>query len=148
MYNTVLVPLDGSIRAEAILPHVEFITEFYRAKTVFLRIEEPALMLGRDEIADLSKCREEFSSRKKEAEVYLEEKKREFLDKGFDVETRISFGPVVKTILTIAEDIQADLIAIASHGLGGSQRMFYGSVAAGILQRIDRPLLIIRTRRI
>ena len=31
-------------------------------------------------------------------------------------------------------------------GRGGLARVFYGSVAAGILQRIDRPLLIIRAR--
>ncbi|MBU4426139.1 MAG: universal stress protein, partial [Proteobacteria bacterium] len=39
-----------------------------------------------------------------------------------------------------------DLIAIASHGRSGLSRVFYGSVAAGILNRADRPLLLIRSR--
>ena len=29
---------------------------------------------------------------------------------------------------------------MASHGRGGLARVFYGSVAAGVLQRVDRPL--------
>jgi nucleotide-binding universal stress UspA family protein len=40
-----------------------------------------------------------------------------------------------------------DLIALASHGRGGLARVFYGSVAAGLLHRVDRPLLIIRSRK-
>jgi hypothetical protein len=39
-----------------------------------------------------------------------------------------------------------DLIALASHGRTGAARVFYGSVAAGVLHRVDRPLLIIRAR--
>jgi nucleotide-binding universal stress UspA family protein len=36
---------------------------------------------------------------------------------------------------------------MASHGRGGMTDVFYGSVAAGILQRIDRPLLIVRAQK-
>ena len=46
----------------------------------------------------------------------------------------------------LAQEHAVDLIAMASHGRGGLSRVFYGSVAAGILQRIDRPLLLIRAR--
>jgi nucleotide-binding universal stress UspA family protein len=35
---------------------------------------------------------------------------------------------------------------MASHGRTGAARVFYGSVAAGVLHRVDRPLLIIRSR--
>jgi nucleotide-binding universal stress UspA family protein len=37
---------------------------------------------------------------------------------------------------------------MASHGRGGLYRVFYGSVAAGVLHRIDRPLLLVRTRNV
>ena len=40
----------------------------------------------------------------------------------------------------------ADLIAMASHGRTGLGRVFYGSVAAGVLHRADRPLLLIRAQ--
>jgi len=53
---------------------------------------------------------------------------------------------VVDAILQSAEQEKVDLIAMSSHGRGGLARVFYGSVAAGLLQRVDRPLLIIRSR--
>jgi nucleotide-binding universal stress UspA family protein len=54
---------------------------------------------------------------------------------------------VVEAILKAAEQENVDLIAMSSHGRSGLSRVFYGSVAAGLLQRIDRPLLIIRSRK-
>jgi nucleotide-binding universal stress UspA family protein len=39
-----------------------------------------------------------------------------------------------------------DLIALASHGRTGVPRVFYGSVAAGLMNQTDRPLLIIRAQ--
>jgi nucleotide-binding universal stress UspA family protein len=65
---------------------------------------------------------------------------------GFETETHVKFGSVVKTILSEAEACGAEIIAMSSHGMGGLTSMFYGSVAAGVLNRIDRPLLIIRTQ--
>jgi nucleotide-binding universal stress UspA family protein len=50
----------------------------------------------------------------------------------------------VQEIISAAERNDADLIALASHGRTGLAQVFYGSVAAGVLHRIDRPLLLIR----
>jgi nucleotide-binding universal stress UspA family protein len=46
----------------------------------------------------------------------------------------------------VADREQADLIAMASHGRTGLARVFYGSVASGVLNQADRPLLLIRTQ--
>ncbi|MCC6904606.1 MAG: universal stress protein, partial [Anaerolineae bacterium] len=64
---------------------------------------------------------------------------------GFKVETEVFFGPVVETIITAAATKQADLIAMASHGRSGLGHVFYGSVSSGVLNRVDRPLLLIRS---
>ncbi|MBW2540396.1 MAG: universal stress protein [Deltaproteobacteria bacterium] len=144
----ILAPLDGSKRSEAILPHVEEMAKKFDAKVFFLRVEEPPLTLDFDEVVDLSKCNEEFNQRKDRAEYYLTERQKEFHKKGIEAETRITFGSVVKEILNTAKNINADIIAMASHGITGLTRTFYGSVAAGVLQRIDRPLFLIRSRRI
>jgi nucleotide-binding universal stress UspA family protein len=45
-----------------------------------------------------------------------------------------------------AEKILPHVEELASHGRGGLSKVFYGSVAAGLLHRVDRPLLIIRSR--
>ena len=57
----------------------------------------------------------------------------------------VADGPVVTSIINIASQEDVDLIALASHGRSGLARVYYGSVAAGILQRVDRPLLLIRS---
>ncbi|MGB5749391.1 MAG: universal stress protein [Desulfobacterales bacterium] len=53
---------------------------------------------------------------------------------------------MIEAILKAAEEEKVELIAMSSHGRSGVSRVFYGSVAAGLLHRIDRPLLIIRSR--
>jgi nucleotide-binding universal stress UspA family protein len=55
---------------------------------------------------------------------------------------------MVDKILAIAQRENVDMIAIASHGRSGLSRVFYGSVTAGVLQKIDRPILVIRSRNI
>ena len=70
----------------------------------------------------------------------------EFREKGIASKVIVERGSVVKSIITAAENEDVDLIAFASHGRTGLQRVFYGSVAAGVLHQVDRPLLIIRAR--
>ena len=148
MYNKILVPLDGSKRAETILPHAAEMAHRYGAEIIFLCVEELYVMLEWDEVVDLTNCREKFDTRRKASEAYLAQLKTEFQDKGIRTDARVVHGAVVKSILTAAEEMDVDIILMASHGLGGSRRTFYGSVTAGVLQEIDRPLLVIRTRRV
>ena len=66
-------------------------------------------------------------------------------EKRIETDICVTHGPVVEQIIKIADGEDVDLIAIASHGRTGLSRAFYGSVAAGVLHRIDRPLLLIRS---
>ncbi len=43
MYKTLLVPLDGSPRAESILSHVENLAMQFKSKVFFLQVVEPPL---------------------------------------------------------------------------------------------------------
>jgi nucleotide-binding universal stress UspA family protein len=147
MYETILVPLDGSKRAEAILPHVEELARRFGAKVIFLQILEDVMVLGYDEVVDISTYQQDRDQRKKEAESYLAGIEGVFKEKKISAQKIVSsYGSVVQSILDTAEREGADLIAMASHGRGSLSRVFYGSVAAGVLHRIDRPLLIIRSR--
>ena len=143
MYKKILVPLDGSKRAEAILPHVEELALAGKAKVIFLQIIElPQMVVGADFVYQSP---EDYDALQKEAENYLNGLKGEFREKGVDARMHISHGPAVEAIIETAAREDADLIAVASHGRTGLSRVFYGSVAAGVLHRIDRPLLIIRS---
>ena len=146
MYKIILVPLDGSKRAEAILPQVENLSLCFNAKVILFIVAEPSLMLEYDEVIDMSKYLEKRDLQKKETESYLASLQEKFSAKDIEVQTLIGHGPVVKAIIDAAERENADLVAMASHGRGGLSRTFYGSIAAGVLQRIDRPLVLIRSR--
>jgi nucleotide-binding universal stress UspA family protein len=134
MYHKILVPLDGSKRAEKILPHVEELARRYKAKVVFLQVIEYKT-LTTPEGAFINLSEQEFEQAQKLAEAYLSGIQGEFREKNIESRTRVLYGPVVEGI-----------ISMASHGRGGLSRVFYGSVAAGLLHRVDRPLLIIRSR--
>ncbi len=147
MYKKILVPLDGSKRAEAILRHVEEMALRYEARVILLQVEEEIFKLGYyTEYVDVSNYEQQHREQRQKAEAYLAGVQGELREKGIDVKKLILPGPVVPAILEAAAREDADLIAMASHGRGGLARAFYGSVAVGVLHRVDRPLLIIRAR--
>jgi len=146
MYKSILTPLDGSKRAESILKHVEELARRFDAKVVFLQAIEPNTFIVGSETAFYAQYKEEVEEKNKQAEIYLAGIKGAFSEKGIESRVRVVNGPVVDAIIAAAESENADLIAIASHGRSGLSRVFYGSVAAGILNRADRPLLLIRSR--
>jgi nucleotide-binding universal stress UspA family protein len=145
MYYKILVPLDGSKRAEKILPHVEELARRYKAKVLFLQVVEYKTITT-PEGAFINLSDQEFDQAKKQAETHLAGIQGEFRGKNIESRTHVTYGPVVEGIINIAALEGVDLIALASHGRGGLSRVFYGSVAAGLLHRVDRPLLIIRSR--
>jgi len=144
MYQTILVPLDGSTRAESILPYVEKQALQFKSKVIFLQVwtvHEAIISHANDYILDYTQKKEEISE-------YLASIQAGFQKKGIESIFVVEMGDAVETILSVAQRENADLIAIASHGRSGLPRVFYGSVAAGIMQKIDRPMLVIRSRNI
>lgn len=145
MYSTMLVPLDGSKEAEAILVYVENTARRYGSKVFLLKIEKGPLLLEWDEVADVACCRAEFERRSEQALSYLSIQREELRKKGVEAYAKVAYGPVVSTILNVAEDIHADLIAMSSHGLNGLARRKDKSVTAAVFERTDLPFLLIRT---
>jgi nucleotide-binding universal stress UspA family protein len=143
MFKTILVPLDGSKRAEKILPYVVDLALARESRVVLLQVIEPAdYMSEAAMVVYHNQGRAEIAC--KEAKAYLASLIEDFRAKGISATARVKEGQVVKSILEMAEVEKADLIAMASHGRAGLSRAFYGSVAVGILHQADRPLLLIR----
>jgi nucleotide-binding universal stress UspA family protein len=88
----------------------------------------------------------DIDRRLREAKKYLATLQGTLREMNIEARTHVEYGPVVATILDVADQHNVDLIALASHGRTGLARVFYGSVAAGILNRADRPLLVIRAQ--
>jgi nucleotide-binding universal stress UspA family protein len=145
MYKKILVPLDGSPRAEAILPHVEKLARCTGAEIVLLRVFKVDFThvdyFGHDP---------EFYDTLREncildATEYLAQVQQEAAFEGLKVTPCIEEGYVVDLILSVAARENVDMIAMSSHGRTGLARVLFGSTAAGVLHRADRPLLLIRS---
>ena len=150
MYKTILVPLDGSELAETVLPHVEELARLFGSTVVLLSVLELPHLVGlpKGDIYDAlpQMTPAEVNSHLMGIRRYLAEKIDQMKQKGIEARALVEYGPVVVTIMRAARQEDAGLIAMASHGRGGMADVYYGSVAAGVLQRIDRPLLIIRAQ--
>jgi nucleotide-binding universal stress UspA family protein len=151
MYKKILVPLDGSARAEEILPHVEEMASKYRSTVLLLRAMEITVKIEGAEFMPLAGGAEMMNrameEERKAAATYLEGVQVRLQAKGIATQTRLVYGPVVEALIMAAGQEKVDLIAMASHGRTGAARVFYGSVASGVLHRVDRPLLIVRSRK-
>ncbi|MDH5605304.1 MAG: universal stress protein [Anaerolineae bacterium] len=146
MYEKILVPLDGSKRAEKILSHVIEISQCMGSKIILLEVVIPAYYVLDPQVSFMDVNIEETKYRVEEAKSYLEKVQDKLSKQGLRVESVVEQGTIVETVIDIARKKDVDLIAMASHGRSGLGRVFYGSVSAGLLQQIDRPLLLIRSR--
>ena len=146
MYSNILVPLDGSARAEAVLPHVEELSLRSKSRVVLLRVVDLVAPIGAAEPAYAGLRQREMEQETREARAYLTPLQGKFRQKGIDAHTVVAYGRTVDAILETAESQNVDLIAIASHGRSGLARVADGSVATGLLQRARRPLLFIPSR--
>jgi len=144
MYKKILIPLDGSKRAEKILPHVEDLALPFQASVILLQVIDPAVDISRASL--LTPLSDQLAPRKETAQSYLDGVKAGLKEKKIETRTIVETGIPLEVICQTAEQEKVDLIALASHGRTGAARLFYGSVAAGVLNRIDRPLLLIRSQ--
>ena len=144
MFRTILAPLDGSKIAEQALPTAARIA---RASGAALHLVHVHAEDARDPIFvnGLPVIDEHLHSLAAEHErVYLE--RAAALLAGDDLEpvaVRLS-GPVVRTLLRYARDVNADLIVLTTHGRSGFDRLWLGSVAESLARQAHAPLLLLR----
>jgi nucleotide-binding universal stress UspA family protein len=132
VYKRILVPVDGSETAEAILPFAEKVAGPVDAEVILLHV-----------LAD-AKGGHVFPNRA-EAVKYLNSLSERLADKGVRVRTGIRNGPLPEVILGAADKWSVDLIAMATHGRSGLKRLVLGSVAETVLRAAAVPVLMFRT---
>ncbi len=142
MYKRILVPLDGSAFAEAILPHVRELALCTGAEIVLLRVAVRWMYDYAAPVPLSAGVLPEESDQ--ESAAYLERVAGELREMGVRVTTEVCAGPVAETILEYAEGIHADLIAMSTHGRSGLARWFIGSVADKVVRAAKLPVLLAR----
>ena len=66
------------------------------------------------------------------------------VEKRIPADHRVVIGDPAKSIVKLAEDEQADLIVMATHGRSGIKGLFFGSVAEKVVRSATCPVLTMR----
>lgn len=145
MFARILVALDGSERAEQILPYVESLAEKFSATVLLLRATMPVEQVV---AADLGLVVVEptpiIEDERREAAQYLQRLAERLQRRGITVECAQPVGSPAKAILEHSLRSKSELIALTTHGRGGLGRLVFGSVADEVLRKALCPVLLVR----
>jgi nucleotide-binding universal stress UspA family protein len=137
----ILVPLDGSPLAEAAIPHAAALAEAIGSEItlviVWEEVEESLLRGQPDLAAQIALSGQEACRR------YVEEQAQKLRAEKVDVSTKVLTGRATNAILETATEVNARFIALSSHGRGGIQRWWAGSVATAIMRHATIPELVV-----
>ncbi len=141
MYETLLVPLDGSHFAEEALPLAAVLARTLGSELHLAHVIHPSYDVDFKTPQEDLAWREEVRDG---ADGYLEAHASELRDKGVSTLTAVLEGRVVPALNDYAEDQEVDLTLMTTHGSGGVRRWWLGSVADGLLRSGHTDLLLVR----
>jgi nucleotide-binding universal stress UspA family protein len=166
VFKKLLVPLDGSDLAEAVLPYVEDLGNRCAAEVILLQVVAtpsnrttaiyrppkgdmpmPPLPESAEDVTITQHPiyrEQEMASLRAEAEQSLAGAKERLGKAGLEVRVEVLFGQPAEKIVEYAMKEEVDLIAMATHGRSGFSRWVFGSVAEKVLRAIALPVLLIR----
>jgi nucleotide-binding universal stress UspA family protein len=144
MFEKILVPLDGSPLAQAVLPYVMVVAKGFHSRVILFHVAETALD---HEAPEQKAYADETVERVRPlAENYLAGVADEFRKEGIDVETKVVKGQAAAQIVGYAEQEDVGLIALSTHGRSGLARLVMGSGIDKILRACEQPVLLVRPR--
>ena len=143
MYKRILVPLDGSARAERAIPVAARIARALGGSVTLLRVATAPVDTGKysstsgyvEETADTDLTG---------ATSYLENIAGSDELAGIKTEVKTFTGAVAPTILSASQSFHANLIIMCSHGYTGFKRWALGSVADKVTRHSPIPVFVLR----
>ena len=145
MFTHLLVTLDGSPRAESVLPHATSIASSMGAEITLLRIVD-AVSADWSERGALGPSQLEAASRTaftEQARAYLDRVAVPIRQHGVIVNVLVRQGIAARQIVAAAKDIEADAIAMTTHSRRGLNRLMFGSVAEEVLHATKIPVILV-----
>src|ERR687884_1849668 len=146
MFQQILVPLDGSERAERALPCAERLGVATGATLHLVHVVELvpppegpfALAYAPGGIhGDL------VAQETQQATAYLDKVRERVVASGVPVRTEQMLGLAAATLLDYERDAGIDLVVMCSHGRSGLARFALGSVAEHLLRHGTAPVLLV-----
>lgn len=143
-YRRILVPLDGSQRAEFVLPLVTALAHYYEAEIIFVHVVARPEMIWRMPLAAednglVEEMMERYRAQANQAFMALQAR----LPQVSQLDIQISAN-VATTLHSLVEQAAADLVVLSAHGHSCQSQWSYGSIAASFLTHGTTPLLIMQ----
>jgi len=143
MFDSILVPLDGSQLAECVLPHAVAIAHAFNAKITLLRVLDKGQAHETAQLFDLLN----WQIAKTEARVYLEQVASRIKKVGLQTQELVLEGLVPETITEYSQTQGVKLIILSSHGHTGYSQWGISSVTQKIIFNAPTSILIVRTHQ-
>lgn len=147
MYKSILVPLDGSPLGERALMYAMPLAEQHGARLILMHVYEPVAPLTVGSIAPVTRPTLGDAWREEQQKYLKRVAKRTAGKTTAAVESVFRDGKVVPTIAEYARAEQVGLVVLCTHGRGGFERLWLGSVADGLLRHLPAPALLVRGGR-
>lgn len=145
MYQTILVPVDGSETAERGLQEALKLAQVMKSKLHLLNVvDEYPLMV---EMASVVNAEELRQSMRQYADGVLAKASQAAGKLGIAAESHraeITSGRVASVILSKARELGCDLIVMGTHGRRGLRRLTLGSDAELVVRAAPVPVLLVR----
>jgi nucleotide-binding universal stress UspA family protein len=143
-YQKVMVPLDGSSRAEFVLPFVSRLVRVHQSEVLVMHIVRQPEMPRRTPLAqeDIDLLNRLVERNMQEAERYLTDLSGRV---EANIQTRLVVSEnVISTLHSLVEKEQGDLVILSAHGYSGDTRWPYGSVVISFIAYGRTPLLVLQ----
>lgn len=147
VYRNILVPLDGSQRAENVLPIITQLANFHKSQIHLVQAIQAPEMARQMPPArkDIELSNRVVERNREEAERYLEQLKSRSVLEGITVQTHlIASDNAAVALHQLAEQEQFDLVALSAHGYSGNHQWPYGSMVNNFILYGKASLLIVQ----
>jgi len=143
-YRQLLVPLDGSQRAEVVLPATKVISQYCRSKILLAHLACKPAMHSRLPLtpAETELVNQVTDHNRKWTAKYLEEIRSQLMP-GVDCRIHILEGGYTE-LHDLVEVEGVDLVLLSAHGQSGNPRWPYGGVTLSFIVYGTAPLLIVQ----
>lgn len=151
MEEIIVVPLDGSKLGEVALSYVDDLlgkmSSDVKKEVILLQVLSgfaPVVVCGETCIRVLY-TEEQMKQHKEKALRYLKKAGKSLKSKDVAVAVKVAVGFPPEEIIKTAEDANASMIALSSHGLSGFSGWAFGGVADKVIRRGGRiPITLVR----
>lgn len=148
--KTVVVPVDFSDTSGQLLAAAEAEAKRRQASLHLLHVIEPvAEVAGFETDPEMMRVRigQNLESGERIEASRLEEMAASVEKRGMPCSCAVKLGLPADEILAAAQDKDAEIVVMGSHGHGALYHLFTGSVVTGVLKAIDRPVLVVPLRK-